>query len=288
MATTAGAPVKLDTYRALARQLRADSIRSSTAAGSGHPTSSLSGADLVAVLLAGHLRYDFARPRDPANDHLIFSKGHASPLLYAAFRAAGAIDDEELLSFRKLGSRIEGHPSPVLPWVDVATGSLGQGFPIAVGIAWAGKRVLDAPFHVWALLGDSETAEGSVWEAFDRGGHERLANLTAIVDVNRLGQRGPTQLGWDTEAYAHRIEAFGWDVMAIDGHDLEQIDEAYARARESDRPTAIVARTVKGKGVSYMEGRPEWHGKAPSGELLEQALRELRDGGASDVAGATA
>ncbi|MEK7860946.1 MAG: transketolase, partial [Chloroflexota bacterium] len=137
MAATAGAPVKLDTYRALARQLRADSIRSSTAAGSGHPTSSLSAADLVAVLLAGHLRYDFARPRDPANDHLVFSKGHASPLLYAAFRAAGAIDDAELLSFRKLGSRIEGHPSPVLPWVDVATGSLGQGFPIAVGIAWA-------------------------------------------------------------------------------------------------------------------------------------------------------
>ncbi|MEK7284258.1 MAG: transketolase [Chloroflexota bacterium] len=275
MAATAGAPVKLDTYRALARQLRADSIRSSTAAGSGHPTSSLSAADLVAVLLAGHLRYDFARPRDPANDHLVFSKGHASPLLYAAFRAAGAIDDAELLSFRKLGSRIEGHPSPVLPWVDVATGSLGQGFPIAVGIAWAGKCVLDAPFHVWALLGDSETAEGSVWEAFDRGGHERLANLTAIVDVNRLGQRGPTQLGWDTEAYAQRIEAFGWDVMAIDGHDLEQIDEAYARARESDRPTAIVARTVKGKGVSFIEDKEGWHGRALKPEEAERALAEL-------------
>ncbi|MEK6619513.1 MAG: transketolase, partial [Chloroflexota bacterium] len=166
-------------------------------------------------------------------------------------------------------------PSPVLPWVDVATGSLGQGFAIAVGIAWAAKRVLAAPFHVWALLGDSESAEGSVWEAFDRGGHERLANLTAIVDVNRLGQRGPTQLGWDTEAYAQRIEAFGWDVMAIDGHDLEQIDEAYARARESDRPTAIVARTVKGKGVSFIEDKEGWHGRALKPEEAERALAEL-------------
>ncbi|MEX2220287.1 MAG: transketolase, partial [Candidatus Rokuibacteriota bacterium] len=215
------APAKLEIYRALARQLRADSIRSSTAAGSGHPTSSLSAADLMAVLLAGHLRYDFAKPDLPANDHLIFSKGHASPLVYALFRAAGVVTDEELLSFRKMGSRLEGHPTPILPWVDVATGSLGQGFPIAVGVAWAGQRVLKAPFHVWALLGDSETAEGSVWEAFDRGGHEGLTNLTAIIDVNRLGQRGPTALEWDTDAYAQRAEAFGWEALVIDGHDLE-------------------------------------------------------------------
>ena len=153
---------KLETYRDLARQLRIDSIRCSTAAGSGHPTSSLSAADLIAVLLGGHLRYDFGQPDNPANDHLIFSKGHASPLVYAMFKAAGAITDDELITFRRLGSRLEGHPTPILPWVDVATGSLGQGLPIGVGVALAGKRVLGAPFHVWVLVGDSETAEGSI------------------------------------------------------------------------------------------------------------------------------
>ncbi len=270
-----GAPAKVETYRELARQLRVDSIRCSTAAGSGHPTSSLSAADLMAVLLAGHLRYDFSRPDDLANDHLIFSKGHASPLVYAMFRAAGAISDEELLTFRKLGSRLEGHPTPKIPWVDVATGSLGQGFPIAVGVAWAGQRVLDAPYHVWALLGDSETAEGSVWEAFDRAGHEQMANLTAILDVNRLGQRGPTELQWDTDAYAQRIEAFGWDAIVIDGHDLEEIDEALERARDAERPTAIVARTLKGRGVSFLEDKEGWHGKALKPDEAEKALAEL-------------
>lgn len=272
------APARVVTYRALARQLRADSIRASAAAGSGHPSSSLSAADVLAVLLAGHLRYDFTRPDHGANDHLIFSKGHASPLVYAVFRAAGAIDDAELLRFRKLGSRLEGHPTPILPWVDVATGSLGQGFPIAVGVAWAGQRVLKAPFHVWTVLGDSETAEGSVWEAFDRAGHERLANLTAIIDVNRLGQRGPTQLQWDTDAYAERVEAFGWDAVVVDGHDLEEIDEALGRCRGSERPTAIVAKTRKGRGVSFMEDRDGWHGKAPKPEEAEKALAELEAG----------
>src|SRR5437879_8882976 len=162
MATASRAGTRLDLYRDLARQLRVDSIRCSTAAGSGHPTSSLSAADLMAVLLAQHLRYDFMDPHQPANDHLIFSKGHASPLVYAMFRAAGAISDEELLTFRRLGSRLEGHPTPILPWVDVAMGSLGQGFPIAVGVAWAGARVLQAPYHVWALLGHRQTADGRV------------------------------------------------------------------------------------------------------------------------------
>ncbi len=273
MAVTA--PAKIDTYRALARQLRVDSIRCSTAAGSGHPTSSLSAADLMSVLLAGHLRYDFSRPDDLANDHLIFSKGHASPLVYAMFRAAGAISDEELLTFRKLGSRLEGHPTPRLPWVDVATGSLGQGFPIAVGVAWAGQRVLHGPYHVWALLGDSETAEGSVWEAFDRAGHEVSSNLTAILDINRLGQRGPTELQWDTDAYAARIEAFDWAVSVVDGHDLEQIDEALAAARDAGRPTAIIARTLKGRGVSFLEDKEGWHGKALKSDEAEKALDEL-------------
>jgi transketolase len=267
--------MNLDLTQALARQLRADSIRCSTAAGSGHPTSALSAADLVAVLLAGHLRYDWTRPKDPANDHLIFSKGHASPLTYSLFRAAGAITDGELMTFRKLGSRLQGHPTPVLPWIDTATGSLGQGLPIAVGVALAGKRVLRAPFHVWALTGDSELTEGSVWEGLDRAGHERLSNFTAIFDVNRLGQRGPTELEWDLEAYEARVQAFGCEPILIDGHDLGAIDRAYTRARSAEGPTVIVARTVKGKGVSFLEDKEGWHGKALTAEQAEQALDEL-------------
>src|SRR2546423_10177079 len=209
MATVAESATKLDLYRDLARQLRIDSIRCSTAAGSGHPTSSLSAADLIAVLLAGHLRYDFGQPDNPANDHLIFSKGHASPLVYAMFKAAGAINDDELMTFRKFGSRLEGHPTPILPWVDVATGSLGQGLPIGVGVALAGKRVLEAPYHVWVVVGDSETAQGSIWEALDLAGHEGLENVTPILDVNRLGQRGPPQLEGDISADAARVRAVG-------------------------------------------------------------------------------
>ena len=284
MVTVADPGTQLDTYTDLARQLRADAIRSSSAAGSGHPTSSLSAADLMAVLLAGHLRYDWTRPDDPANDHLIFSKGHASPLVYAMFRAAGAIDDAELLTFRKLGSRLEGHPTPILPWVDVATGSLGQGFPIAVGVALAGARVLKAPYRVWTLLGDSETAEGSVWEAFERAGHEGLTNLTAIIDVNRLGQRGPTQLEWDTDVYAARAEAFGWEAIVVDGHDVAQIDAAFAQAREGTRgadqrgrPCVVIAKTRKGEGVSFLADKPGWHGKTLDPEQTKQALQELGD-----------
>ncbi len=275
MATATATGTRLDLYRQIARQLRADSIRCSTAAGSGHPTSSLSAADLMAVLLAGHLRYDWSKPKDPANDHLIFSKGHASPLVYAMFRAAGVIDDTELLSFRKFGSPLQGHPTPILPWVDVATGSLGQGMPIAVGMALAAKRLWDAPFHIWTLVGDSESAEGSIWEGFDLGGHEVLPNVTPILDVNRLGQRGPTELEWDTGAYAARVEAFGWDAIVIDGHEVAEIDEALSRARDAARPTVIVARTVKGKGVSFLEDKPGWHGKALSKDEATKALAEI-------------
>jgi transketolase len=266
---------KIDLYQALARQLRADSIRCSTAAGSGHPTSSLSAADLVAVLLGGHLRYDWSSPALPANDHLVFSKGHASPLSYALFRAAGAIGDQELMTFRRFGSRLEGHPTPILPWVDVATGSLGQGLPIAVGIALAGKRLLDAPYHVWTLTGDSELAEGSIWEGLDHAGHEGLSGFTAIFDVNRLGQRGPTELGWDVDAYAARVEAFGCDPIVVDGHDLAAIDAALGRARSAERPTVIVAKTLKGKGVSFLENKEGWHGKTLDSKQAEQALAEI-------------
>jgi transketolase len=260
----------------LARQLRIDSIRSSTAAGSGHPTSSMSAADLIAVLLDGHLRYDFGAPQNPANDHLIFSKGHASPLIYSLFKAAGAITDEELLTFRRFGSRLQGHPTPLIPWVDVATGSLGQGLPIGVGVALAGKKLDKLPYRVWVVLGDSEMAEGSIWEAFEIAGHYGLDNLVGILDVNRLGQRGETMLGWSTAVYAERARSFGWHVQEIDGHDLEAIDEAYRLAEQTPgAPKLIVARTVKGKGVSFIEDKPNWHGKALSDEEAERAYAEL-------------
>ncbi|HEX6513673.1 MAG TPA: transketolase, partial [Chloroflexota bacterium] len=208
MSGTAPAAPGVQQWHELAQQLRVDSIRCSTAAGSGHPTSSMSGADLMAVLLASHLRYDFADPANPNNDHLIFSKGHASPLLYSVYKAAGAISDDELMAFRKFGSRTQGHPVPVLPWVDVGTGSLGQGLPIGVGVALAGKYLDKLPYRTWVLLGDSEMAEGSQWEAFDHAAHYELDNLTAILDMNRLGQRGPTELQWDGDAYAARAKAF--------------------------------------------------------------------------------
>ncbi|MGA8744931.1 MAG: transketolase [Solirubrobacterales bacterium] len=245
----------------LARQLRVDAIRAAAAAGSGHPTSSMSAADLMAVLLANHLRYDFEDPENRANDHLIFSKGHASPLLYSLYKAAGAIADEELLSFRQFGSRLQGHPTPEIPWVDVATGSLGQGLPIAVGVALAAERLESSQLRVWVLCGDSEMAEGSMWEAFEHAGYARLRNLIAVIDVNRLGQRGPTMHGWDTSSLAARASACGWQVQEIDGHDLAAIDDAYAQALAAEAPAAIFARTKKGSGVSAVEDKENWHGK---------------------------
>jgi transketolase len=263
----------------LAQQLRVDAVRAADAAGSGHPTSSMSAAELTAVLLARHLRYDFDHPEHPGNDHLILSKGHASPLLYAAYKAAGAITDDELLTFRKLGSRLEGHPTPKIPWVDVATGSLGQGLPIGVGIALAGKRLDHLPYRTWVLCGDSELAEGSVWEAFEQAGMEGLDNLTAILDVNRLGQRGPTRHGWDLDAYARRIRAFGWHTVQVDGHDIDAVDEAMATARTTrGMPTAIIARTRKGRGVAAVEDREGKHGKPlPDAEAAIRELGGIRD-----------
>ena len=250
-------------WHELAQQLRVDSVRAAAGTKSGHPTSSMSAADLMAVLMAKYLHYDFDAPENPANDHLIFSKGHASPLLYSIYRAAGAISEEELLSFRRFGSRLEGHPTPVLPWVDVATGSLGQGLPISVGVALAGRKLDRIPYRVWCLCGDSEMAEGSVWEAFEHAAFGGLDNLTAIIDVNRLGQRGETMHGWDLDSYANRAKAFGWHAIEIDGHDLAAIDEAYEEATATTgQPTVIVAKTIKGKGVPEVEDKPGWHGKA--------------------------
>jgi transketolase len=261
-------------WHELAQQLRVDSVRAAAVPKSGHPTSSMSAADLMAVLIAKYLHYDFGAPENPANDHLIFSKGHASPLLYSMYRAAGAITEDELLTFRKMGSRLEGHPTPVLPWVDVATGSLGQGLPISVGVAIAGKKLDRIPYRVWCLCGDSEMAEGSMWEAFEHAAFMGLDNLTAIIDVNRLGQRGETMHGWDLDSYANRATAFGWHAIEIDGHDLAEIDRAYREATDtSGQPTVIVARTIKGKGVSEVEDKPGWHGKALDDP--EHAIEEL-------------
>jgi transketolase len=262
----------------LAQQLRVDSIRSSTSAGSGHPTSSMSAADLMAVLVGRHLRYDWDDPGQAANDHLIFSKGHASPLLYSIYKAVGVVSDEELMTgYRRFGSRLEGHPTPVLPWVDVATGSLGQGLPDAVGVALAGKYLDELPYRVWTLCGDSEMAEGSIWEALDKASFYKLANLIAIVDVNRLGQRGPTDLGWNVDAYAARAAAFGARVFVIDGHDVAAIDQALAEAGDlsGDQPSVIVARTRKGRGFSEVEDREDWHGKPLPEHMAERAVVEL-------------
>ncbi|MBI3649114.1 MAG: transketolase [Actinobacteria bacterium] len=260
----------------LAAQLGIDSIRCTTAAGSGHPTSSLSSAHLLAVLFADHLRTVVADPKGAANDRFVMSKGHAAPLLYSVLKAIGAISDDELLSLRKMGSPIQGHPAPVpeLPWVDVATGSLGQGLPVALGMAFA-MRLDGAPGRVWCLLGDSETAEGSVWEAMEATSFHGIGNLAAILDMNRLGQRGPTMHEWHGEVYAERALAFGWQVLQIDGHDVDEIDAAYRDAEAAGAPTLIVARTEKGHGVSFLANQEGWHGKALSAEQAKQAIDEL-------------
>ena len=252
----------------------------SAAAKSGHPTSAMSAADLAAVLVDGYLRYDFEHPKSPANDRLVLSKGHASTLLYAIYRAVGVVSDDDILAYRTLGSMLEGHPTPAIPWVDVATGSLGQGLPIGVGMALAGKHLERISNRVWVLCGDSEMAEGSMWEAFEHASHFELDNLTAVIDVNRLGQRGETMVGWDLDVYAARAEAFGWNAIEVDGHDVDAIDEAFGRAvATTGKPTVVVARTLKGKGVAAVENVNGFHGKPLDDP--DAAIAEL--GGLTDV-----
>jgi transketolase len=261
-------------WQELGQQLRVDAVKVSGVAGSGHPTSSMSAADLMAVLISKYLHYDFDTPENPANDHLIFSKGHASPLLYAIYKACGAVTEEEMGTYRQLGSRLEGHPTPDIPWVDVATGSLGQGLPIAVGVALAAKKLDRLDYRTWVLCGDSEMAEGSMWEAFEEASYTGLDNLTAIIDVNRLGQSGETRHGWNLDAYRTRAEAFGWHAIEIDGHDVEAIDAAFAEAvATKGKPTVIIAKTKKGAGVKSVEDQLNAHGKAVPD--YEEAIEEL-------------
>ena len=266
-------------WRELGQQLRVDSVRCAAEAKSGHPTSGMSAADLMAVLLAKYYRYDFDKPKDPANDRLVFSKGHASTLLYAMYRAAGVISDQELLTYRQFSSIFEGHPTPRIPWVDVATGSLGQGLPYGVGMALAGKKLDRTPMRTWVLIGDSEMAEGSQWEGFEHAAYFELDNIVAIIDVNRLGQRGETMHGWDLDSYANRARAFGWHAIEIDGHNLDEIDQAYEEAEASDLPAVVVAHTIKGKGVKAVENKPGWHGKPLDDP--EAAIAEL--GGITNI-----
>jgi transketolase len=284
--------VNIEKLQKLARLIRYYILTMTTKAGSGHPTSSLSSADLMAVLFANFFRYDFQNPDNPANDRLIFSKGHATPLYYALFAAADAIKAEELETYRQFGSRLEGHATRRFPYAEAATGSLGQGLSIGVGMALALKRLIPKSPRLprslrgmpkaFVLLGDGEMAEGNIWEAIEVAAKYKLNNLMAILDVNRLGQSQETMLGHDVITYQKRLEAFGWNTIVIDGHDYGEIVRAFRqtqsselRAQSEGKPFAIIAKTVKGKGVSFLEDKEGWHGKPIPPELLDKALLEL-------------
>ena len=279
MAVSNPADARLQALEDVATQLRVDSVRATTAAGSGHPTSCASAADLVAAIFFDVMRFDPQAPRDPGCDRFVLSKGHAAPVLYAAWAAVGALDRKDLVQLRRIDSDLEGHPTPRLPLVDVATGSLGQGLGVGVGLA-LGARMLGTDARVFVLLGDGEMAEGSVWEAAQMASHEKLENLVAIVDVNALGQSGPTMLGHDLKAYQRRFAAFGWRVNVIDGHDMKQVTTALRRAtRGRGAPTAIVARTLKGKGLgAEVEGKEGWHGKPLPADMAELVVVSLEGG----------
>ncbi|MDD6730210.1 MAG: transketolase [Eggerthellaceae bacterium] len=272
-----------DALRHAANEMRIDIVKMIAEAGSGHPGGSLSCADiLTALYFGGVLNHDPARPDDPARDRFILCKGHAAPALYAALAQAGYFPREELATLRKLGSKLQGHPDMhLVPGVEASTGSLGQGLSIASGIA-CGLRIDGNPAHVFALLGDGECEEGQVWEAAMFAAHERLGNLVAIVDANGLQIDGPVTDVVQTGTLASKFEAFGWDVSHVDGHDIDALVDLLSRLKGQggDVPHAVIARTVKGKGVSFMENQVGWHGKAPNGDQLKEALSELEKQGA--------
>lgn len=267
--------IDIETIKGIANQLRIHSIAATTAAGSGHPTSCCSAADLVAALFFGHMRFD---PKDPHyynNDRFILSKGHAAPLLYAAWAETGLFPAADLLKLRQLGSDLEGHPTPRLPFADVATGSLGQGLSVGLGMALC-ARLDHLDYRTYVLLGDGECAEGSVWEAASLAGVFQLNNLIALVDVNRLGQSQPTPFGHDTGVYRKRFQAFGWRTEEIDGHDLDEILEVLAAVGLGTQPLVILAKTLKGAGISFIQDKEGWHGRALSKDEAERACAELQ------------
>ncbi|MDP3998486.1 MAG: transketolase [bacterium] len=267
---------KITYFENLARLIRYYCLLETTKAGSGHLTSSLSAADLTTVLFFDKFCFDFKHPKNPQNDRLVFSKGHASPLLYSLYRAAGLISERELLTYRQLGSRLEGHPVPNFPYVDAATGSLGQGLSVGMGMALAAKYLDKTDNKIYVLLGDGETAEGSVWEAIELAAHYKLGNLVGIIDVNRLGQSQETLLGHRVEVYRDRIAAFDWQTIVIDGHDFNQIEQAFSEAvKDGEKPTMIIAKTIKGKGLALAEDNNGWHAKTLSEAEFQQATKEL-------------
>ena len=266
------------TLTKLATRVRYDILHMTTEAGSGHPTSSLSATDLLTGLFfGGTFRFDLNHPQNPCNDRIIFSKGHASPLFYALYAAAGVLSQEELLTYRRMGSPLEGHPTPRFAYAEAATGSLGQGLGIGVGIAMNGRYVDKLPYNTYVLMGDSEVAEGSVWEAAELASHYQLGNLVGILDVNRLGQRGETMLDWELETYEARFAAFGWHTIVLeDGHNIDAVQAAYGEIDHAcGRPTVLIARTIKGKGVSFLENQDGWHGKTLNREQFDRAVLEL-------------
>ncbi len=267
----------IEALKHLARLIRYFALVSTTGAGSGHPTSSLSATDLMTGLLfGGAFKYDLDQPLHPNNDRLIFSKGHASPLFYALWAAAGAVSEQELMTLRKFGSPLEGHPTVAFRYTEASTGSLGQGLSIGVGMALNAKYLDKLPYRTYVLLGDSEMAEGSVWEAMELAAYYKLGNLVGIIDVNRLGQRGETMYGHNLSVYEKKVSSFGWEPIIIDGHSLPDVLSAYEKALQvQDRPVMIIARTIKGKGVSFIEDKNGWHGRALKKEELARALKEL-------------
>ncbi len=257
--------------------LRIESVRATSEAGSGHPSSCCSAADIVAALFFSVMRYDPKNPKAPNSDRFVLSKGHAAPLLYAAWAEAGLFPKSDLLKLRTLTSDLEGHPTPRLSFVDMATGSLGQGLPVGIGIALNAKYVDKLDHRTYVLMGDGESVEGSVWEAAELARHHKLDNLCAIVDVNRLGQSDPTMLQHDMEAYRARWSGFGWNAILVDGHDIAALLSAFADAAAAKgKPSVLLAKTFKGKGISFMENHPSWHGKpVPKGEEMQKAIEEL-------------
>ena len=267
---------KLNYFKNLAKFIRYLCLEMTTRAGSGHLTTSLSAADLATVLFFDKLRFDLASPKNPENDRLIFSKGHASPLLYALYRVAGVVSDKELSTYRQLGSRLEGHPTPSFPYVEVATGSLGQGLSVGVGMALSAKYLDKTQSRIYVLLGDGEMAEGSVWEAVELASFYKLGNLVGIIDTNRLGQSQETMLGHKIDLYKKRIAAFGWETIVINGHNFAQISKAFNQAlAQKEKPMMIIAKTVKGKGISSLEDKNGWHGKALNEGEFEKAKKEF-------------